>query len=204
VESIRSEVIGESNAAAVAVVGLASASVFAAYKYAMRGVDEKIMGELLDKEEKCLAVELVDHEDRSTVSERAVVTWNGATAAVRVTEAVNVSVVASSTTTIGHVEYVNTPVETRLHRKVARRHREKYTNLIVAECKMVFGTPKSTDANHKAVRRVAVKLLKNHGVRPAHINVLIPRIIELVFIPSRHELEAKKISQFWRSVVPFN
>lgn len=194
VESIRSEVIGESNAAAVAVVGLASASVYAAYRYAMCGVEAKILGELLDKEEKCLSVELVDHEDHNARDERAIVTWNGATAAVRVTQAINTPVEAPTTTTVGHIEYVNTPVETRLHRKVSRRHRDRYTNLIVAECKMVFGTPKSTEANHKAVRRVAVKLLKNHGVRPAHVNVLVPKIIELVFIPSRHELEAKRMA----------
>lgn len=193
VESVRGEVIGESNVAAVAMLGLASTCVYATYMYAMRGVDEKVMGELLDKEEDCLAIELVEEDRHTTVGSSAIVTWNGATAAVRVTEAVNTPP-RSTTENVGHIDYMVAPVETRLHRKVPRKAREKYTNLIVAECKMVFGTPKSTEANHKAVRRVAVKLLKNHGVRPSHINVLAPRIIELVFIPSRHELEAKRLA----------
>jgi len=108
----------------------------------------------------------------------------------------------------GTFELDATKANVELHRVVRPRNRSTYTNLVVAECKMVFGVPKATEANMLAVRRRAVALMKKHGVRPSHISALAPKIVELVFVPSRWELEAKKLgnsavvyertSQYWK------
>jgi len=94
----------------------------------------------------------------------------------------------------GTFELDGTKTKVELHRVVRSRNRSSYTNLVVAECKMIFGVPRATEANMLAVRRRAVALMKKHGVRPSHINALVPKIVELVFVPSCWELEAKRLS----------
>lgn len=94
----------------------------------------------------------------------------------------------------GNLVVSGEPVQIDLHRTVTRRNRATYTNLVVAECKLIFGTPKHSESSKMAVRRHAVRVMKSHGVRPSHINVMVAKIIELVFIPSKFELEAKRLA----------
>lgn len=108
--------------------------------------------------------------------------------------------------TYGCAEYDLDPFKVKLHRVVNKRNRNKYTNLVVAEAKLVFGVPKRTEANYKSVRRVVVKLMQNHGVRPSHISTMLPGVVEMVFLPSKFELEAKRLASSapaWARVVEY-
>jgi hypothetical protein len=97
----------------------------------------------------------------------------------------------------GNIVVSGKPVEVEQHRQVKKRNRATYSSLVVAECKLVFGTPRYSDASVLAVRRHAVRVMKAHGVRPAHIGSMVPKIIELVFVPSEFELEAKRLASSW-------
>lgn len=90
-----------------------------------------------------------------------------------------------------------TKVEVDHHRRVERAKRVPYMNTVIAECRLTFGVPVRNDANEKAVRRVAVKLMKTHGVRPSHMNTMLPTIVETVFIPSNYDIEARRLSTGW-------
>lgn len=149
---------------------------------------ESEISKAVDREVEELAAELVEDGIRVAPTSDVMVVYN-ATGRTGVVPALDVT-----SGVVGCVNYITEPIETKLHRKVARHRRSKYTNLIVAECKLVFGVPKNTEANYKAVRRTAVKLMKNHGVRPAHANTMLPKIVEMVFMPSCHELEAKRLA----------
>lgn len=61
-----------------------------------------------------------------------------------------------------------------------------------------FGTPERTAANVEAVRRAALALLREwtgDSHRTAHIARDLPLIVELVFVPSRAEVDARRFSE---------
>lgn len=83
---------------------------------------------------------------------------------------------------------------------------------VAHEVKARFGTPERTPANVEAVRRAAYTLLREwtgDSHRTAHIARDLPRIVELVFVPSQPEIEARRFAQSlpvqlrrWRYVSP--
>lgn len=181
-------------------LGLGCAYVFGQSK-------DQMLSALLDEEESQLAIELVEVDEATLRSDTPVGVvadeHEVALGIVPYVPAIEPPQVAA-TALVGVAEYNHAPVATDLHRNVARRNRRKYCNLVVAECKVQFGTPRRTVANKLAVRRTAVKLMKSHGVRPSHINVMIPKIVELVFLPNKHELAAAKMAarpDAWRRVL---
>jgi hypothetical protein len=67
--------------------------------------------------------------------------------------------------------------------------RLRYVTAVAYQVKMKFGTPARSSANYKATREYAVKLMKEHGHRPAHIMRDIEKVITLVFINTREQLD---------------
>lgn len=82
------------------------------------------------------------------------------------------------------------PLEVRESRRVAKEGRMTYARRVYDACKAKFGTPKNTEANHKAVWRYAQTVMKDHGVRPSQQSEFLPMIVSKVFIPSLEELVA--------------
>lgn len=60
-----------------------------------------------------------------------------------------------------------------------------------------FGTPNYTTANVLVVRRKVADVMKDHGLRPAHIAALMPMAVALVFCPMEGEVE---MAQFMASM----
>jgi len=90
------------------------------------------------------------------------------------------------------------PLEVRGHRIVRERDRAAYVRKVLDEVKNKFGTPKDTEANHKAVWNFAHNIMKRHGVRPSHIRTMLPYVSALAFEPSDEERRAKKMVGSWK------
>lgn len=104
------------------------------------------------------------------------------------------------------IEINGTPIKTDYHRKVKKDGQMKYMNAIIAECKVKFGVPLNTSANHKAIERFAGNQMKSHGVRPTHIRKFLPMIVKMVFIPDKWQIEAERLSgtrTAWKAVMEF-
>jgi len=205
VKVVSNNVMISDNNVVLAGCVVASGLLVLKHVYLMEHASDQEISQLVDREVEELSAELVT-EGKPDVSDNTVgpiVTWSNERFAIGMTSMVQESSDSTDPLLVGAVQYINDPIETKLHRKVVRRHRMKYVNTVVAECKLVFGVPKHSEANYKAVRRVAVKLMKNHGVRPSHINSMLPKIVEMVFMPSCYELEAKRLansSAAWKRV----
>jgi len=84
-------------------------------------------------------------------------------------------------------------LEVRGSRKIyGGRNRATYTRRVLDACKAKFGTPKPTEANHKAIWRFATTIMKDHGLRPSHQAELLPYVVALTFQPSLEEMIAAK------------
>jgi len=81
-------------------------------------------------------------------------------------------------------------LEVRESRGVHQPERTVYIRKVLDECKAKFGTPKVTEANHKAVWHYAHGLMKNHGVRPSHRAEMLPYVVQMTFVESAAELRA--------------
>lgn len=81
-------------------------------------------------------------------------------------------------------------LEVRERRGVIGEDRPVYIRKVLDECKAKFGTPKVTEANHKAVWHYAHGLMKNHGVRPSHRAEMLPYVVQMTFVESAAELRA--------------
>jgi hypothetical protein len=75
-----------------------------------------------------------------------------------------------------------------------RTPRLRYVTAVAYQVKLKFGTPTRSAANHKAVREYAVKKMKDHGHRPAHIMRDIELVVTLVFINTREQLNDLELS----------
>jgi len=64
------------------------------------------------------------------------------------------------------------------------------------ETKNYFGTPRRNEANGLAVRRHVRDIMVKHGVRPSHINQILPSAIAMVFCENDSELCANAL---WES-----
>lgn len=163
---------------------LSATLCYGAAHYKTASANRVEMSQLLDETEDVLSIDLVSEREQNNATIRSEVAETDAEGLV----------IDPRAGVVGGVMYDGSTVRVDLHRRVKRRNRAKYTNLIIAECKMVYGVPKYNEANCKAIRRHAVKLMKNHNVRPAHINVLAPKIVEMVFMPTKFDLEAKRLA----------
>lgn len=182
-------------------VGVTGVLCYKAAQHHWNGVDEREIRQCVDVLEDSLAVECVSVPKGSTGKTECMQVHSNAPVdggSVPEENTLEVQSVHKEVMDMIHVDgliaYDNSPVDTKLFRRVRKPAMQKYTNLVIAECKMIFGVPTHTEVNRKAVRRTAVKLMKSHGVRPAHINMLVPKIIEMVFVPSKYDLEAKRLA----------
>jgi len=82
-----------------------------------------------------------------------------------------------------------TKVEIKQHRRVKAGRNMRYMNCVIAECKAKFGVPVRDMSNLKAVNRYAVSLMQSHGLRPSHIRDHVGMIVNMVFVPTKSELE---------------
>jgi len=76
---------------------------------------------------------------------------------------------------------------------VPRRRRLPYMARVAREVKVVFGTPKFTEANRLCVRRKAIEIMQEHRVRISHRAAMIDEIVALVFVPSLGEVRANEL-----------
>jgi len=79
-------------------------------------------------------------------------------------------------------------------RRIRTGGRGKFIREIVAAVKLRLGTPKPTLANKKAVQRVAREEMLNYNLRKEVASSIMPMIVEAVFVPSKWELEAARVS----------
>jgi hypothetical protein len=75
--------------------------------------------------------------------------------------------------------------------------RRKFTFLLVQEAKNRFGCPERTKPNLLAVRKFLLDSMVKRGVRPSHINIMIPVCVELVFVKNDAELLADRLAEVW-------
>jgi hypothetical protein len=76
------------------------------------------------------------------------------------------------------------------------RNRRRYTSAIVAMCKTSLpGIGVYSDANRKVAHEWLFRKMTDHGIRPSHIQVILPLALECVFIDNSYELEAKRFVQ---------
>lgn len=76
------------------------------------------------------------------------------------------------------------------------RARRRYTSAVVAMCKTSLpGIGVYNDANRKVAHEWLFRRMTDHGIRPSHIQVILPLALECVFIDNSHELEAKRFVQ---------
>jgi predicted nicotinamide N-methyase len=156
--------------------------------------DAAELSKLLDEEVDSLSTDFVCDEGHHTgMLSQAIVVYNHTAAAVGVVSATREIV----NTVRGVAALNNAPVDVDCHRQVKHRKRAPYMNTVIAECRLTFGVPQRSEANEKAVRRTAVRIMKTHGVRPTHINSMLPKILESVFVPSVHDIQAREWSQSW-------
>lgn len=73
-----------------------------------------------------------------------------------------------------------------------------YTRALVAEAKNRFGKPQRNNANLLAVRKFCLDKMSKHGVRPSHIAKHLALCVELVFIESQSECEAREMMESYR------
>lgn len=83
----------------------------------------------------------------------------------------------------------------RRHRRIKRGRKGKYTSDLLADLKNRFGTPVRNAANLLAVRRAAVAMMNDGGLRPTHQRTILASLVEMVFVPDQFECEAEA----WRS-----
>ncbi len=88
----------------------------------------------------------------------------------------------------------------RAGRRVRRRLRATYCRRVLDSCKAKFGTPKPTEANHRAVWRYAQQIMNDHGLRPAHQAEFIPTIVALTFEPTAAEVQAGHVVGSWKAL----
>lgn len=104
------------------------------------------------------------------------------------------------------VEINGTPTLVDLHRGVKQGRQMQYMNAVIAECKVKFGVPSNTTANRKAVERFAGGIMKKHGVRPTHIQMYLPLVTKMVFVPNKWQVEAERIAgtrSAWKAVMEY-
>jgi len=92
-------------------------------------------------------------------------------------------------------------LEVRESRGVSTPNRDPYTRKVLDACKAKFGTPKATEVNYRAVWRYAHGVMKDHGVRPSHIQSMLPYVVELTFVPSHDELRAKVVCGSYKALL---
>jgi len=85
-------------------------------------------------------------------------------------------------------------VQVTNHRSVRKGKRVTFIQLLVAECKVRFGTPADTMANRRSIQRFVVQILNTHGVRAAHARTILPTVVELVLTPDKWEQDAAKLA----------
>lgn len=67
------------------------------------------------------------------------------------------------------------------------------TRWIVALVRSKIGPQKRTEANRLVVQREMLSAMKDHGMRPSHINQVLPYAVRLFFVPSDDDLAALKL-----------
>jgi len=76
------------------------------------------------------------------------------------------------------------------------RNKKCYARTVIAEIKARLGTPDNTAANKLVVRRMAHDIMSRHGVRPTHMNQLMPVICVMVFYRNDDELRADELESY--------
>lgn len=77
--------------------------------------------------------------------------------------------------------------------RAKRLMRLRFTNSIVISIKAKYGPLKLTEANRLMVRRYALQLCEDRGMRPSHIHDIIDLATTLSFLRSRSEIMSKEL-----------
>jgi len=56
------------------------------------------------------------------------------------------------------------------------------------------GTPMKSAANDLVIGRMAGDYLRRSNVRPSHIAALLPLVTQLVYLPTKYDVEAREIA----------
>jgi len=98
-------------------------------------------------------------------------------------------------TVVGPVTYKSPNLEVTDHLVV--KNRTPFMRSLIHEAKNRFGCPARNHANLLAVRKFCLDRMSKANVRPTHVAQLLPTIVELVFVNSDSELEAKELIACW-------
>lgn len=93
-------------------------------------------------------------------------------------------------------------LEVLQHRRIKKGRLSKAKRLALAEAKSRFGTPVRNAANERAVHHMVYNSLKKLGMQPGQMCMVVPTVVEMVFIPNKHEVDAramyKSLWSWWR------
>lgn len=83
------------------------------------------------------------------------------------------------------------------HRKRTRKSRDNDRDSVIADARVRFGVypPERNQANLLSVSNYCANRMREGGVRPSHINRVLPEIVAAVFTPSPEQIRAHRISQ---------
>lgn len=82
-------------------------------------------------------------------------------------------------------------IEVTLHRRIKKNRLSTAKRLALYGAKARFGTPVYNSANIKAVHQFVYNSLSKSGVQEGQMCMVIPPVVNLVFIPNKYEVEAK-------------
>lgn len=77
-------------------------------------------------------------------------------------------------------------------RRFRRKH--KMATAVAMYVKSRRGTPMRSAANDLVISRMAGDYMRRSNVRPSHIAALIPLVTQLVYLPTKYDVEAKELA----------
>lgn len=77
--------------------------------------------------------------------------------------------------------------------RVTASNRTRFLGAVVREAKNEFGVPEDNAANRLVLRKFIRDKMVDRGMRPSHISTFLDFAIEMVFVPSINQLQAKRL-----------
>ncbi len=76
---------------------------------------------------------------------------------------------------------------------VPNENRTRFVRVMVNTLRGSVGMLERTKANHLVISAHARKIMSERGMRPSHIGVMLPRVIDAYFLPSRLDVIRRRV-----------
>jgi len=77
--------------------------------------------------------------------------------------------------------------------KVRPERKASYISVCASMARVEFGGMKRTEANKMMVHKYIRDVMRDHGVRPSHIALLLPQAVEFAFVENAGEIIARQM-----------